>query len=66
MPEKLSPTPDAASLHSRRVHLQIITWETLEDVLNPTYWGWYNDHGMLKPIRLDGVVAPDNLLKFVR
>ena len=31
-PEKLPPTPRAAYYHSLRVHLQVMTWESMGEI----------------------------------
>ena len=66
-PEKLPPTERAAFYHCLRVHLQILTWETLGDVLlNPLEWGWKLDTSSLCPVMTDIEVAPSDILKFIR
>ena len=38
--EKLPPTPRAAYYHSLRVHLQVVTWESMGEIdLDPLEWG---------------------------
>ena len=66
-PENLPPTESAAFSHILRVHQQVITWETLgANSPNPLNWGWKDEDGKLKPIQIDGTVAPADLLKFIR
>ena len=65
-PQKLPPTARAAHFHSLRVHLQVIHWKELNDLLDPLQWGWKLEGFKLQPIMTDMEPAPDNLLKFVR
>ena len=40
-PEKLPPTAIAAYCRSLRVHLQVVTWESMGEInLDPLEWGW--------------------------
>jgi hypothetical protein len=65
--EKLPPSNDAARLHARRVHYQCLVWTTLGKTnVKATDWGWREDCGQLIPIHLEGPIAPENMLKFVR
>lgn len=67
--ERLPPSPRAAIFHGFRVHLQTISWKTLDDPenqLKPDDWGWKLGNNNYVPITTDEVVAPDNLLKIVR
>ncbi len=65
-PERLPPT-ERATLHSLRVHHQIIVWKELSsEVLDPLQWGWKLDGKILMPIMTDSVPASDNILKFIR
>ena len=67
LPEKLPPTTNAAKFHSFRVHLQVIVWKSLNtDLLLATEWGWEKNGDMLVPIPTNQVVAPENILKFIR
>ena len=53
-PYILPPTERAIYYHSLRVHLQIILWKTLDiHCLNPSKWGWYQQDGVLKPVKID-------------
>ena len=67
-PERLPPTERAAYFHGLRVHLQTLTWKTL-DTKNPLLaedWGWKMVENKLRPIKVDIEVAPERLLKVVR
>lgn len=67
MAECLPPSENAAQLHAKRVHLQAVIWSTLEDTtLIPTDCGWKLVGDQLKPIALDGPVAPEHILNVVR
>ena len=40
LPDELPPTPRAAYYHSLRVHLQVVTWESMGEIdLDPSEWG---------------------------
>ena len=67
-PERLPPTESAAYFHGLRVHLQTITWKTLdeESLLLAEDWGWKKVADELQPIQVDIEVAPEKLLKAVR
>ena len=66
-PERLPPTESAAYFHGLRVHLQTITWKTLdeESLLLAEDWGWKKVADELQPIKVDIEVAPEKLLKIV-
>ena len=66
-PEKLPSTPRAAYCNSLRVHLQVVTWESMVEInLDPLEWGWKLSKTSLVPIMTDRDPAPSNLLQFVR
>ena len=67
VPERLPPTPRAASFHSMRVHLQVIIWKALDtSILEPKNWGWKQNSSRLSPIPTDLEIAPYHLQKFIR
>ena len=67
LPEKLPPTSRVAHYHSLRVHLQVVTWQTFGKAnLDPLEWGWMSKESALHPVMTDEVVAPEDLLKFIR
>ena len=67
LPEKLPPTPRAAYYDSLRVHLQVVTWESMGEInLDPLEWGWKLNENSLVPITTDLDPAPSHLLQFVR
>ena len=43
-PDRLPPTERAAYYHTLQVHLQIMIWETLGNVLDPLEYGWSLSH----------------------
>ena len=66
LPEKLTPTKDAAKFHSLRCHLQVVVWKMLNTASWPaTDWGWEMKRNSLPPMTNDDVVAPYNLLKYI-
>ena len=67
LPEKLPPTLRAAYYHSLRVHLQVVTWESVGEInLDLLDWGWKLNGNSLVPIMTDLDPAPSHLLQFVR
>ena len=59
----LSPTSDAACLHSFRVFYQVQHWRG--NHLSPVDWGWESSKNGLKPIPSMKPPAPDDLLHLV-
>ena len=54
LPEKLPPTPRASYYHSLRVHLQVVTWESMGGInLDLLGWGWKVNVNSLVPIMID-------------
>ena len=67
LPENLPPSPSAAFYHSLRVHLQVIIWESMEEInLDPLEWGWKINEDSLVPIMTDMDPASAHLLQFIR
>jgi len=50
----LSPTPAAASYHSKHVYLQLQEWVVIADHISPLEWGWESVNGQLFHIRTVG------------
>jgi len=62
----LSPTPAAASYHSKRAYLQLQEWVVTTYHINPLEWGWESVNGKLFPIRTNLPPAPERLIKVIR
>lgn len=66
-PKRLPPTERAAYYHSLRVHLQVVSWNNLNnDSLEYCEWGWKDDNECLCPVMTDRDAAPSKVLKFIR
>ena len=48
--ERLPPTSLAARFHCQRVYFQIMVGMGMANYMNPTEWGWKQEHDQLIPI----------------
>ena len=67
LPEKLPPPARAAYYHSLRVHLHVVTQESVGEInLDTLEWGWKINENSLVLIISDLDPAPSHLLQFIR
>lgn len=65
--ERLPPSEGAAWMYIMCVHYKAVIWGALgRFTIKPTDWGWKVDQSHLKPIHVDGPIAPDDLLDGMR
>jgi hypothetical protein len=65
--ERLPPSESAAQMHAMRVHFQAVVWGSLGTAnIQATDWGWKAEDGKLKPVQIEGTVAPEDVLVVVR
>lgn len=60
----LPPTVDALDEHIKRSYFQIQQWLGNKSI-HPTDWGWLSKDGLLHPIKMKKLPAPEELLRMI-